>query len=104
MSKATLVTTKDYDEGVDMVIKGKADAIVADHPICVISVVRYPEHKLFSILSPFTYEPLGVALPAGDSLLVNWVTNFLYKLEDSGVLANIEDRWFKNVSWVRKLP
>lgn len=104
MSKATLVTTKDYDDGVDMVIKGKVDAMVADHPICVVSVLRYPQHKLFTIISPFTYEPLGVALPAGDPLLVNWVTNFLNKLEDSGVMVNVKDRWFKDVSWVKKLP
>jgi polar amino acid transport system substrate-binding protein len=104
MSKATLVTTKDYDEAVDMVIQGKVDAMVADHPICVVSVVRYPQHHLFSIIAPFTYEPLGVALPANDPLLVNWVTNFLNKLEDSGVMDNVRDRWFKDTSWVKKLP
>jgi polar amino acid transport system substrate-binding protein len=104
MKKATLVTTKDYDDGVDMVIQGKVDAMVADHPICVVSVVRYPEHNLFTIIAPFTYEPLGVALPAEDPLLVNWVTNFLNKLEDSGVLDNVKDRWFKDISWVKKLP
>ena len=104
MSKATLVTTKDYDDGVNMVIQGKVDAMVADHPICIVSVVRYPEHNLFTIIAPFTYEPLGVALPAEDPLLVNWVTNFLNKLEDSGVMDNVKDRWFKDISWVKKLP
>jgi polar amino acid transport system substrate-binding protein len=104
MSKATLVTTKDYDEAVDMVIQGKVEAMVADHPICVVSVVRYPQHNLFSIIAPFTYEPLGVALPANDPLLANWVTNFLNKLEDSGVMDNVRDRWFNDTSWVKKLP
>ncbi len=103
MPKATLVKTKDYDEAVNMVIEGKVDALVADHPICVVSVLRYPEHELFSIIAPFTYEPIGIALPANDPLLVNWVTNFLNKLEDSGVLKNMQDRWFKDISWVKKL-
>jgi polar amino acid transport system substrate-binding protein len=104
MSKATLVTTKDYDTAVDMVIQRKVDAMVADHPICVISVARYPQHNLFSIIAPFTYEPLGVALPADDPLLVNWVTNFLNKLEDSGVMDNVRGRWFNDTSWLNKLP
>jgi polar amino acid transport system substrate-binding protein len=104
MPKAKLITTKDYAEGVNMVIEGKVDAMVADHPICVVSVLRYPEHDLFSIIAPFTYEPIGIALPANDPLLVNWVTNFLSKLEDSGVLKNMQDRWFKDISWVKKLP
>jgi polar amino acid transport system substrate-binding protein len=103
MPKAKLVTTKDYDQGVQMVIEGKVDAMVADHPICVVSVLRYPEHDLFTIIAPFTYEPIGIALPANDPLLVNWVTNFLNKLEDSGVLKNVHDRWFKNISWFNKL-
>ena len=104
MPKATLVTTKDYDEGVSMVIQGKVHAMVADHPICVISVARYPQHNLFSIIAPFTYEPIGIALPANDPLLANWVTNFLNKLEDSGVLDNVRDRWFKDTSWLKRLP
>ncbi len=104
MKKATLVTTKDYDDAVGMVIQRKVDAMVADHPICVVSVARYPQHNLFAIIAPFTYEPLGVALPADDPLLVNWVTNFLNKLEDSGVMDNVRDRWFNDTSWVKKLP
>jgi polar amino acid transport system substrate-binding protein len=104
MSTATLVTTKDYDEAVGMVIQGKVDAMVADHPICVISVARYPQHNLFSIIAPFTYEPIGIALPANDPLLANWVTNFLNKLEDSGVMDNVRDRWFNDTSWFNKLP
>jgi polar amino acid transport system substrate-binding protein len=104
MSKATLVTTKDYDEAVVMVIQGRVDAMVADHPICVISVARYPQHNLFSIIAPFTYEPIGIALPANDPLLANWVTNFLNKLEDSGVMDNVRDRWFNDTSWFNKLP
>lgn len=103
MPKAKLITTKDYDQGVKMVIEGKVDAMVADHPICVVSVLRYPEQELFTIIAPFTYEPIGIALPANDPLLVNWVTNFLNKLEDSGVLKNVHDRWFKNISWFDKL-
>jgi polar amino acid transport system substrate-binding protein len=102
--KAKLVTTENYDEAVAMVIQGKVDALVADYPICVISALRYPDHGLFSLVSPFTYEPLGIALPAGDALFINWVENYLNSLEGSGVLEELTARWFRDGSWLMELP
>lgn len=102
--KAKLVTTENYDEAAAMVIQGKVDALVADYPICVISALRYPDHGLFSLVSPFTYEPLGIAVPAGDALFINWVENYLNSLEGSGVLEELTARWFKDGSWLIELP
>jgi polar amino acid transport system substrate-binding protein len=53
---------------------------------------------------PFTYEPLGIAVPANDPLLVNWVENFLMTLGGSGGLQVLTERWFKDPSWLNKLP
>jgi polar amino acid transport system substrate-binding protein len=50
--KATLVRAKDYDQAVQMVLQGKAQALVADYPICVISVFRYPGAE-----RPTPYQP-----------------------------------------------
>jgi polar amino acid transport system substrate-binding protein len=102
--KATLIRAKDYDEAVKMVVEGKAHAMVADYPICVISVFRYPDAELATLLTPLTYEPLGIALPANDSLLFNLVENFLEAFEGSGELEELRERWFENGSWLRKLP
>jgi len=102
--KATLIRAKDYDEAVKMVVEGKAHAMVADYPICVISVFRYPDAELATLLTPLTYEPLGIALPANDSLLINLVENFLEAFEGSGELEELRERWFENGSWLRKLP
>jgi len=101
---ATLVTAKDYDEAVDMVIRDEVHALVADYPICVISVVRYPEEGLMSIITPLTYEPLGIAVPLNDPHLVNWTENFLKSLKGSGALKELKKRWFENPSWLNKLP
>jgi polar amino acid transport system substrate-binding protein len=102
--KANLVATEDYDEAVDMVIQGKVDALVADYPICVISVFRYMNKELASLIAPLTYEPIGVALPAKDPLLANWVQNFLNAVEATGELEELNDRWFKKASWLKELP
>jgi polar amino acid transport system substrate-binding protein len=101
--KATLTLTQDYDEAVALVRQGKIDALIADYPFCAISVFRYPEDHLVTLKTPFTFEPLGIALPAGDPLLVNWVENFLTMLEGTGVLFEITTKWFEDGSWVSQL-
>ncbi|KPJ78607.1 MAG: hypothetical protein AMJ54_02735 [Deltaproteobacteria bacterium SG8_13] len=104
MPTAVYTPAEDYDAGVQMVIEGKVDAMIADHPICVISVARYPQHDLFTIVSPFTYEPLGIALPAGDPLLVNLVDNLLDSIAGSGALEDATRYWFEKGEWFDQLP
>ena len=102
--KAKLLLAKDYDEAVDMVLKGKVDAMIADYPICVLTVLRNPGQGLISVISPLNYEPIGIALPGNDPLLVNWMENFLTTLEESGLLDLLRERWLTDGSWLEKLP
>jgi polar amino acid transport system substrate-binding protein len=102
--KATLVATPDYDAAVKMVIEGKVDALVADFPICEVSLLRHPDADLVTATTPFTVEPLGIALPAGDPLLVNLVNNYLTTLDETGTLTVLKVRWFSYGSWVDELP
>lgn len=102
--KATLVTTTNYDEAIRMVINDKVDALIADHPSCAIAAFRFENEGLFSTNMPFTYEPLGIAVPEGDPLFINWVHNVLLTLENSGELRKIGEKWFKDGSWIEQLP
>ena len=102
--QAKLVVTSNYDQAVAMVLKDKADALVADYPICLVSLARYPDEGLLSIMTKLTYEPIGIAMPAGDPLLVNWVENFLKKLRGSGGMEALKNAWFKSSSWLKRLP
>ena len=104
LSKTQLTTADSYDEAVKMVIDDKVHALVADYPICVVSLLRYPEAELLSLITPLTYEPIGIALPGNDPLLINWLENFLGSLEGSGRIEMLEERWFENADWVKKLP
>jgi polar amino acid transport system substrate-binding protein len=104
MPKATLVLTKDYDEAISLVLEDKVDAMIADFPICILSVQRYPDRGLYALLTPLTYEPIGIALPGNDPLLVNWTQNWLRELEATGELERTRDRWFKSADWVGRLP
>jgi polar amino acid transport system substrate-binding protein len=70
----------------------------------VISVFRYPDAGLISVITPLTYEPIGVGLPAGDPLLVNWMQNLMNSLEEVGVIEDLTDRWFSSGDWLEQLP
>ena len=104
LPQARLVTAKDYDEAVKMVLEDKVHAMVADYPICVVSVFRYPDQGLLSVVTTLTYEPIGVGVPADDPLLVNWVENFLTIAERTGLLEELRGRWLLNADWLQRLP
>ena len=103
LDKTTLFTTGTYDEAVDMVLQDKVQAMIADYPICVVSVFRYPQAGLLSVVTPLTYEPIGIAIPANDPLLMNWATNTLNSIEASGNLDELRLKWFARGSWLDKL-
>ncbi len=91
MPEATFVPAKDYDQAVDMVLKDEVKVMIADYPVCIISVFRYPGNDLISMIRPLSFEPLGVALPANDPLLVNWVENFLNICQGTGRLDEMKE-------------
>ena len=98
--KATLPSA--YIDYLDR-IQDKVDAMVADYPICVVSVFRYPDKGLVSLITPLTYEPIGIALNPNDTLLLNWVENFVNARRDSGDLEILKDRWFGDASWLYQI-
>ncbi len=101
---ARLLPAVDYEAGIQRVLSGEADAMFADYPFCLVSHARYPNEGLVSVITRLTYEPLGIALPANDPLLLNFVENLLQGLELSGRLAELEARWFQNADWLSELP
>ena len=103
LDKTTLFTTGTYDEAVDMVLQDKAHAMIADYPICIVSVFRYPEAGLLSVVTQLTYEPIGIAIPANDPLLMNWTRNTLNNIEGSGILDELKLKWFAEGDWLNKL-
>jgi polar amino acid transport system substrate-binding protein len=101
--KAKLLLADDYDQAVSILREDKAQAMVADMSICQLSVYRYPEAELVTLENALTYEPLGIAIPANDFLLINWLQNFLHTMEKDGSMGMIVDKWFKDASWVKQL-
>jgi len=104
LPQTTLVETEDYDAAVQMVINGEVDGLVADFQICILSTWRHPDAGLMAIRTPFTVEPLGIALPPDAPLLMNLVSNYLNTLEDTGLLAQLKAKWLSDGSWLSELP
>lgn len=101
--KAKLVPTDDYDQAIGMVLDGKVQAMVADFPICNVSVFRYRDKGLTTLKSPLNYEPIGIALLPTDPLLLNWAQNFVTAMLNSGELELLRQKWFEDASWVPQL-
>ena len=101
---AKLVATRDYDTALAMVLDDRVDAMIADYPFCMLSVLRRPDSGLASLATPFTVEPLGIALPADDILLMNLVGNYLSTLESTGKLTQLKAKWFSDGPWLAELP
>lgn len=104
LPNAPLVKAGNYDEAVDLVLKNKVEAMLADFPLCVISVARHPGAGLVSITNMLSYEPLGIAVSADDPLFLNWLENFLHMMKESGQLEALKARWFAHPDWLHLLP
>ena len=99
-----LTVTDDYDEAINLVREGKVGAMVADFPICALSVMRFPDDGFATLTQPLTLEPMGVAMPPNDPLFLNMMENYLGALEGIGVLELLEEKWFQDGSWLIQMP
>jgi polar amino acid transport system substrate-binding protein len=104
LSKAQLTTIEDYDAGVQMVISDEVDALVADMPVCLLSVLRYPDAGLLTLDEPLTIEPIGIALPRNDLQFHNLIRNYHWALEGTGFLEALRKKWMEDGSWIAALP
>jgi polar amino acid transport system substrate-binding protein len=103
MHKAQLVSIDSYDQGIDLLLKKRVDVIVADYPFCALTAYRYRDKGLLAGKAPLSFEPLGIAMPE-DTLLVNWVQNFLIVLQGRDQLSEMQKKWMTGGKWVDELP
>jgi polar amino acid transport system substrate-binding protein len=101
--QAKLLTAANQDQGVQLVIDGDADAMIADFPICVVAAYRHRDAGLVAANTPITYEPIGIAVPKGDPHLVNWLENVLDGLRQAGIMKVLKKKWFGEPKWVDQL-
>ena len=91
---ATVIPVDSYGAAAKMVTEGKAGGLLTDYPICLAMLKQNPDAGFVSLFSLLTYEPIGIALPAGDAQFINWTENFLKRLDGTDTLKGLSQRWF----------
>ena len=94
LPQAKRIPVVNVDKGTDMVAKGEVNAFLTDFPICLSVMKRYPDSGFQSVISLLTYEPIGIALPANDPLLINLAENFIDRAENVGLTQGLGLKWF----------
>ncbi len=98
-----LVPAASYEEALNMLSGDKVHALMADYQFCFYAVLRHPGQPYIASINPITYEPLGIAMPGDDPLLINLVSNFLNTMRSSGKLDQIKQRWFGDLAWMERM-
>lgn len=93
LSKANIVAVKDYATGIKMVADNKVSAMLTEFPICMSATKKHADKGFVSIFSTLTYEPIGIALPSNDPLLINWTENFLERIDQVGLMELLVNKW-----------
>jgi polar amino acid transport system substrate-binding protein len=100
LTNTDLSLVNNYDEAVKLLSDDQVDAVVADYPICILTMARYPDAGFATLNQPITLEPIGMALPPDDVLLLNMVQNYFNAMLLAGLLEGLESYWFEDGSWL----
>lgn len=101
---AKFVSIEDQEMAVVQIGRGELDGLIADLPFVSFEIARNPELGLATLPSPFTTEPLGIALPPNSPLFANLVQNYLNTLDYTGQLIQMKARWLNAGEWLSELP
>ena len=93
-ARATLTLVQSNEAGVGLITDNKVDGMMADYPVCLSILQRHPDAGFVSLMSLLNYEPIGIAVPANDTLFINWTENFLQRLQGVGLFDELSKRWF----------
>jgi polar amino acid transport system substrate-binding protein len=104
LPEATLMSVADYNTAVNKVMADEIDALVADMPICVLTLMRHPGKELATLAQPLTVEPVGIAMPMGDPQLKSLLDSYITAFEGTGILPALRKKWLEDGSWVAALP
>lgn len=95
LPRAVLTTVANYDEGVQMLLAGKVDGMVADMPILAMTRQRNRNAELHLVTPPLSTELLGIAVARGDEQFENLLRNYLLAFEKTGLFVSLHKKWFE---------
>jgi polar amino acid transport system substrate-binding protein len=99
---ATIRQMKGGNEATLDVCNGSSDAFVYDQSFIAVQAMQYPD-CVFPLLEPFTKEPYGVAVRAGQPDLLQWVNTFLDSYLQSDLYTDSYNKWFVDATWLEEV-
>lgn len=105
LPKAKSVAVNNYKQGVAMLLDGKADAMIADMPACMLTVLRNPDSGLVTLAEPLMVDPVGIAVPKNDRQFYNLIKNYLDGIiMATDAIETLQKKWYQNGDWLTELP
>ncbi len=95
LPKAALTTVVDYDAGVQLLLTGKVNGMVADMPILALTKQQNRGADLQLIRPPLSIEPMGIAIAREDEQLENLLRNYVAVFEKTGLFLSLHKKWFE---------
>jgi len=89
--KATAVESQ--EDAVKLVRMDKVQALMTDYPVCMSIIQSNPDAGFVAAFTKLTFEPIGIAVPAGDTHFLNWTNNFLQRATATGLLNVLGNKW-----------
>ncbi len=104
MFKHAKIRTFDTEaDAVQELLNGKADAFVYDKPYNAMFMAKRGGKGIVFWDKDLTFEPLGWAVRKGDPDFLNWLDNFLNQIKHDGTYEKIYNKWFKDISWLKRV-
>ncbi|WP_210447457.1 transporter substrate-binding domain-containing protein [Vibrio crassostreae] len=102
LPKAKVNLYETQSEAVLEVANGKVDAFIYDLPY---NAIYDAENKgqLVHLSKPFTFEPLGWAVPQGNPDTLNFLNGFLRQIKGDGTYERIYNKWFNDDKWLKQI-
>ena len=100
---AKIRTFETEADAVQEVLNGKADAFVYDKPYNAMFMAKRGGKGIVFWDKDLTFEPLGWAVRKGDPDFLNWLDNFLNQIKHDGTYDKIYNKWFKDISWLKRV-
>ncbi|OGQ33475.1 MAG: amino acid ABC transporter substrate-binding protein [Deltaproteobacteria bacterium RIFCSPHIGHO2_12_FULL_43_9] len=99
LPKAKIKVFKGEADAAQEVAFGRADAFVYDQPL-VLNYYNKFKDKTYTLLEPFTFEPLGFAVRRGDPDFILWLNHFVRQVKGDGRLQAMVDKYMNNPGWL----
>lgn len=102
MPHAKRIAVTDDLAGAKLVEEGKADALLSEYPTCALIVNSNPKAEFGSLFTTLTYDPIGIAVNGEDAHMINWMQNFILRVQASGLLEKIAVKWMGDLAQISR--